>query len=468
MTQSPNASVARATPRPRSLIWLATVVSVPVLLAGALPVSASALDGLPAPLQTAQTAYKGGPGSGSSSNQVDVLTATREEVAQKIQQLDSQYSQQQVAVADAELAVGLANEAVGRARARVTLAENEVEIARQTVRAYAVEAYITPPAEDALRVLSVAQSDDASYASEVIKIMADDRHKVVDILVGKRKIAADESATADAAAAAAADQVATQQAQLGALDEIRSEQESLVAELDDRLDAALAEAAALEEVDRQMAAELAAQETALRQAAPMPSPRLQDVAVPAGAAPAGTVPANGTSPTQTPATNPDSGGQPPAAPAPPAPSPTAPPRTTPPPTPPPSTGGVSVTTVGGITVSVAIADQIRGLLNAATAAGFNLRGGGYRSSAAQIATRRNNCGPTYYDIYQKPSSQCSPPTAIPGRSMHEQGRAIDFTSGGSLITSRSNPAFVWLSQNASRFGMYNLPSEPWHWSTNGR
>ena len=128
---------------------------------------------------------------------------------------------------------------------------------------------------------------------------------------------------------------------------------------------------------------------------------------------------------------------------------------------------MSVTSVGGITVNVAIASQIRGLLDAATAAGLNLRGGGYRSSAAQVATRRANCGSSYYDIYQKPASQCSPPTAIPGRSMHEQGRAIDFTSGGVLITSGSDPAFVWLSRNASRFGMYNLPSERWHWSTNG-
>ena len=38
---------------------------------------------------------------------------------------------------------------------------------------------------------------------------------------------------------------------------------------------------------------------------------------------------------------------------------------------------------------------------------------------------------------------------------------------GSSITSRSDPAFLWLRNNASRFGLYNLPSEPWHWSTNG-
>ena len=51
--------------------------------------------------------------------------------------------------------------------------------------------------------------------------------------------------------------------------------------------------------------------------------------------------------------------------------------------------------------------------------------------------------------------------------MHERGLAIDFTNGGRLITSRSNAAFRWLASNAARFGLYNLPEEPWHWSTNG-
>ena len=36
-----------------------------------------------------------------------------------------------------------------------------------------------------------------------------------------------------------------------------------------------------------------------------------------------------------------------------------------------------------------------------------------------------------------------------------------------VIRSRSHPAFQWLAANAERFGFYNLPSEPWHWSTTG-
>ena len=62
---------------------------------------------------------------------------------------------------------------------------------------------------------------------------------------------------------------------------------------------------------------------------------------------------------------------------------------------------------------------------------------------------------------------CSPPTAIPGRSKHERGLAVDFSVNGRVIQSRSEPAFQWLATNAARFGFRNLPSEPWHWSNDG-
>lgn len=52
--------------------------------------------------------------------------------------------------------------------------------------------------------------------------------------------------------------------------------------------------------------------------------------------------------------------------------------------------------------------------------------------------------------------------------MHERGEAADFTYRGQIIGSRANPGFRWLKNNAARFGLYNLPSEPWHWSTNGQ
>ena len=123
--------------------------------------------------------------------------------------------------------------------------------------------------------------------------------------------------------------------------------------------------------------------------------------------------------------------------------------------------------VAGIQVNATIAGQVEALVAAAARDGFTLAGGGYRDPARQIELRRANCGQSDYAIWDMPASQCSPPTARPGQSMHEQGLAIDFTSSGRLVTSRSEAAFVWLAANAPAFGLANHPAEPWHWSTNG-
>jgi LAS superfamily LD-carboxypeptidase LdcB len=134
----------------------------------------------------------------------------------------------------------------------------------------------------------------------------------------------------------------------------------------------------------------------------------------------------------------------------------------------PGMAGLDLVTVRGITVSSAIAENLEALLAAAEADGFAFTGGGYRDNARQIELRRQNCGTSYYAIYEMPSSSCSPPTARPGASMHERGLAIDFNCDGDLVRSRSNPCFQWLADHAADYGFYNLPSEPWHWSVNGQ
>jgi probable HAF family extracellular repeat protein len=134
---------------------------------------------------------------------------------------------------------------------------------------------------------------------------------------------------------------------------------------------------------------------------------------------------------------------------------------------PDASADVDLVTVRDITVSAVIANQVDGLLAAADADGVSLTGSGYRDSARQIALRRAHCGTSDYAIYRMPASQCSPPTARPGTSLHERGLAIDFSCGGTLIRSRSDPCYRWLADNAASYGLYNLPSEPWHWSTTG-
>jgi D-alanyl-D-alanine carboxypeptidase len=119
-----------------------------------------------------------------------------------------------------------------------------------------------------------------------------------------------------------------------------------------------------------------------------------------------------------------------------------------------------LTTVYGIRVDESIAPAVKSLVEGARP--NLLTGGGYRSSEQQAALRKTN-GCTCSDS----SDCCRTPTAPVGKSMHEVGLAVDFSWNGSLIRSRKSAGFAYLSANAPGVGLQNLPSEPWHWSTNG-
>jgi len=121
------------------------------------------------------------------------------------------------------------------------------------------------------------------------------------------------------------------------------------------------------------------------------------------------------------------------------------------------------TTVYGVTVNKIVAFPFQRMVDDAQAAGISISGGGFRTRERQIELRKINGCP---DIWTAPASSCRVPTAIPGRSLHEIGLAIDISSGGRTINAKT-PAFAWLVANAGRYGFVNLPSEAWHWSITG-
>jgi hypothetical protein len=133
------------------------------------------------------------------------------------------------------------------------------------------------------------------------------------------------------------------------------------------------------------------------------------------------------------------------------------------------TGPVQTAWVRGIEVNVLIAPNLEAMMTHAQKDGIVLTGSGFRTMDEQIAIRRAVCGPTDYDVWVKPSWECSPPVARPGFSMHQLGLAVDFTlNGGDLVRNSGDRIVQWLHANANTYGFYNLPSEPWHWSVNGR
>ncbi len=63
-------------------------------------------------------------------------------------------------------------------------------------------------------------------------------------------------------------------------------------------------------------------------------------------------------------------------------------------------------------------------------------------------------------LYAKYKAGTGNLAAKPGTSNHESGLAIDFTN--------TKGAYAWLAKNAGRYGLKNLPGEPWHYSPSGR
>lgn len=348
------------------------------------------------------------------AGQINVIKATDAQVQQALDALDSNVAGQTARVASARQAVTVANRRLAAAEKAERRTQAHLDRLKDSLRSAAVQAYVrgdVVPVSVILDAVSVraAVQRQALYDSAVSKAT-----DVADQLRATREDLGVKRAEADQARTDAVTRRLDEESSLNSLKQAQAAQQKVADQLETRLDQALSEADALDAVDHQLAAQIQAREAAL-------AARIANRTVGAGAGRRGT-----------------------------------------------HLGAVQVTSVRGIVVNVQIADQVAALLAAADTAGLSLSGGGYRDPQAQLALRAAHCGGSSdYDVYDKPPSQCHPPTARPGNSMHEVGLAIDFTTNGHIISSHSDPAWQWLAANAARFGLHNLRSEPWHWSTNG-
>ena len=393
------------------------------------------------------------------------MAASGAQLESTLATMDQRLADQQAAVDSAASKLAAAEATAEVARDETAVARTEADRTAGEVKKMAIDAYLNPPSENFATILGSSSFAEARQRTSILNMQADRRAHV---LAARNAALAEVRAKEHAATAARDEARAATDQQQRALDDLRGgrdQQKQLANRLDQRIEADLGEIAALDAVDRQRAADLAAQNTRIAQLAVLSrTASKQPVVAPAVEAPTPPIPSLASTPgvpatTATPTT-----ARPTTTSAPPSTGTTVPPRVVPP----PLIGPNDVITVHGIVVNKSIAATFNNLYEAATAAGFTVGGGGYRDPAQQIELRKAHCGTSDYAIYEMPSSQCSPPTARPGQSMHEQGLAVDLTSSGTLITTHTDPLWIWLDAHAADYGFYNLASEPWHWSVNGR
>lgn len=434
MTDTPRPSALSRPPRPRLRV-LAGLVALGALLLG-VPATASGQDpqGTKTLEELRREREEVRAREAAQAGAVDALQADDAQAKAALAALNADVRAQQDRVEEAERAVARAEADQAAAEAAERQAQAELDSVHQELRTSAVDAYVSMGAQRPVSGVGVKDVNDAVNKRTLLEFQAGES---ADLIEDYRSIQ-DDLAVQRAAAAEAAERSRQQRAEVEArmeqLQAALERQQDFVAQLEQRIDAALAEAQALASIDAELAASIQTKEAELAQA--IAAARAADEARAAARAAAGGSDLSATA---------DSGSY----------------------VPPTIVGSGEIVSVGGISVHQSIAGQVQAMLSAAAADGIQLSGSGYRDSSRQIELRRQHCGSSSYAIYEASPSSCSPPTARPGSSMHERGLAIDFREGGSAFT-RSSAGFRWLQANASRFGFFNLPSEPWHWSTTGQ
>jgi peptidoglycan hydrolase CwlO-like protein len=399
-------------PGPRIRARLLALACVVILvLAGAGP--ASAADSKTRQLQEKRREIERK--KAAAAAEVDVLRASDEKLEQALMALNRNVRAQEANVASARQAAAVAADEASKVKAEQEQTRSRLGTVRTQMKEVAVDAYMRGPNRGIEVAFGAKDLQEATQRRQMLDVVTNRQSTVADELRALEEDLGVQRVAAESAAENASSRKAAVEQKLAKLRTGLASQQRVAADIEDRLEARLGEADALATLDATVAGQIKARQAELARlvAARPPAARASRSATRISGAPGG------------------------------------------------------LATVRGITVAASLAPDLAAMLDAADAAGMSFSGGGYRDPAGQVATRRANCGSSNYDIYEKPPSQCSPQTARPGTSMHERGLAIDFQHNGALITSRSNPGFRWLAANAGRFGLSNLPEEPWHWSTSG-
>jgi hypothetical protein len=366
---------------------------------------------------------------------VDVLTAEGDTVLAALGDLDDAVEAQKHILSAADLANAAAQADLTTAEA--ALADTQARLAEVNGQADAivVDAFMNPPTDSALDALTAESLEAATVKQAFLNLQADADAALLDQYEALLDQLEDEEAARQDAADTAAAAQAEAEAAYEDVEASVGEEARFAIEVQRRLDHRLAEADMLQDTDPALAEQIRAREMEIAEAL---NSLDEEVLAERARARAAELAEQADANRNISGIKPVPGG----------------------------VAEVACPTGGVIQVAGDIAPQVERLLRDANDAGITMCGNGYRDPAEQIRVRRENCGTSNYAIYQAPSSACSPPTARPGESLHEQGLAIDFTVGGRTLSSTS-AAYRWMKANAANYGLYNLAGEPWHFSVNG-
>lgn len=376
--------------------------------------------------------------------EIDVVTSTVDEVTEALDQIGAFVSLQEIRLEQATQRYDDAVDAVAMAHEEQQRVVEEIDVVQAHLTNVAISSFTGEATSRGDDMTELVLSDDPGESARFIHLLELQTGSLSDGLDHLRalELLADQLVQDEAQAAVeATESLEVVDKRVAQLDEALAVQQRVVIGAQIRLEAQIAEAANLQDRDAELAAKISDQQQSINRRIAV-SARANGVEIPAPIDFEEIVRLDFYDEALWPeATNDEEGGAAPRA-----------------------VGPVHAEPFFSIEVHDDIAEQTRALFEAAFEDDLDLAGWGYRPIQLQIELRARHCGGTEFDIWHKPVFECAPPTARPGFSKHEQGRAIDFTFSGSSVQSRDSLGFLWLNEHAPQYGFVNLESEPWHWS----
>ena len=236
----------------RTSLRLLVVVGVAVALV--LPEATEAQE--PNPAETERRLNEVRAQSGQVALDVDALEAQDAQVQAAIATLETNVATQAAELDEAERALAAAEAEVATAEANVVTAQGRIDTLNQQTDDLVVEAFVNPASESALDGFKADTLSDMMVKQALVDISADSDADMLDQLEQAHEDLAVEQANKEAAAEAAEEMRVEAESALEEVENALAQQQAFATDVEERLNAKLAEAESLRTFDVQLADQL--------------------------------------------------------------------------------------------------------------------------------------------------------------------------------------------------------------------
>ncbi len=197
---------------------------------------------------------------------VNALESSQEQVMAALKAMEENVRGQQAVLSEARRQAEVSAAEAAQAEKDAAQTTRDLDALRARVARYAVKAYVEPPGEELMRRFEAASAQEDATRNAILNMQSRSDSDVIDQLRSTKARLEDELARAQAARSAAETHAAEAEGALQSLSVAQSQQQAYASQVRQRLDETLSDAAFLSRMDAELGRQITAEAAALANA----------------------------------------------------------------------------------------------------------------------------------------------------------------------------------------------------------